>query len=232
MEPGIHTYVDGAWTPPDDGAVCPFAGFGVAELCSMRQERVSACACGADHVIAAPHNSWTPSLQVPLGQITEDGQAGAGAAELVWVRVGTVQTDADEPEYIGARAHTNNTGELSAMHHALERTLHRRGVREIIHSDSLYAINMTKGKWMPRRKGMRNAPLIGRLRRLWARLRRERPGEVELRHVRSHVRVPGNELADYLAGAGCNPGNDVTLESATDWLRRWLRRFHAPGPPG
>ena len=73
--------------------------------------------------------------------------------------------------------------------------------REEIHTDSLYALNMATGKWMPSR-GHRNAEMIAGLRRQWRRLQRARPHEVRLRHVRSHTRVAGNELADWLATAG------------------------------
>ena len=179
-----------------------------------------------------PDGTGAGGLRVPLGQLTTHGPDGGGYARLAWIKVGTVQDEREQPDYIGACGHTNNTGELSAMYYALERALQRRGTREVIHSDSLYAINMARGAWMPRRKGKRNAPLIARVRDLWSRLRRERPGAVELRHVRSHTRVPGNELADFLAEAGRNPGHDVDLESATDWLRQWLQQRHAPGPPG
>ena len=137
----------------------------------------------------------------------------------------------DGPTYIGATAHTNNTGELSAMYHALQRAEGRRpGVgRETIHSDSLYAIHMTTGKWMPRKKGRRNADMIAGLRRLWRRVQRRRPGEVDLRHVRSHVKVPGNETADWLAGQAVY-GVRPSVVEASEWLSRWLRR-QSPGPP-
>ena len=245
----MHTYVDGSWSPPDEDVTCPFAGYGVAELIELGDcargarastERVTArCATdGRSNAALGPMPGQPPparaadDLRVPLGQLTTHGPDGDGVARLAWIKVGTVQDERDAADYIGACGHTNNTGELSALYYALERALQRRGTREVVHSDSLYAINMTRGVWLPRRKGKRNAPMIGRLRSLWCRLRWERPGEVELRHVRSHVRVPGNELADYLAEAGRSPGSDVTLESATDWLRQWLRRHHAPGPPG
>ena len=155
---------------------------------------------------------------------------------LEWATAGQVVTERDEdglppPGYIGARAHTNNTGELSAMHHALRRALTRpRGAGcEIIHTDSLYAMNMTTGKWMPRRglAGHRNRDLITRLRTLWRRVQRARPREVEIRHVRSHIQVPGNELADWLAEVGAKgDGGDDMLEGATTWLRGWLRQQH------
>ena len=132
---------------------------------------------------------------------------------------------------------TNNTGELSALYWALHRARARRPRvgKEVIHSDSLYAINMATGKWMPKVK--RNAAMIGRVRALWYKLQAARPGEVTLRHVRSHVKVPGNEIADWLAGRGARTGR-TTLAQAERWMEQWLRRQrNLPGessarPPG
>ena len=139
------------------------------------------------------------------------------------VKSATVQTDVKQRDYIGARAHTNNTGELSAVHHALLNALSRPAGagKEVIWSDSLYTINMTTGRWLPKCK--RNKILIENLRQLWRRLQRSRPHEVSLRHVRSHIRVPGNELADWLADLG-RGGGGVTLAEAERWMADWLRR--------
>ena len=103
------------------------------------------------------------------------------------------------------------------MFYALERAGKRPANvgREIIHTDSLYALNMTRGKWMPRAKGKRNAPLIERLRKLWRKIQRARPGEVTLRHVRSHIQVPGNELADWLAERGALRARPALWRQAT-----------------
>ena len=50
-------------------------------------------------------------------------------ARLTWVGSGAVITEAHDSAYIGAPAHTNNTGELThtAMYRALERALGRLG---------------------------------------------------------------------------------------------------------
>ena len=131
-------------------------------------------------------------------------------------------TDPKEKEFIGATAHTNNTGELTAMHKALSDALMRPagGGREIIWSDSLYTINMTTGRWRPRCP--RNREIVASTRGLWRRLQRQRDTEVELRHVRSHTRVPGNELADWLAEIGrMEGGRPVSAASRTS---RWLVR--------
>ena len=165
-------------------------------------------------------------ITAPLEQVQAGGVVPAGSARgaLTWVDSGTVQIDDQASDWLGAPGHTNNTGELSAMFYALERAGKRpAGVgHEIIHTDSLYALNMTRGKWMPRAKGKRNAPLIERLRKLWRRIQRTRPGEVTLRHVRSHIQVPGNELADWLAERGALSRDPTPLDHATSWMRAWL----------
>ena len=44
--------------------------------------------------------------------------------------------------------------------------------------------------------------------------------------MRSHIRVPGNELADWLADLG-RGGGGVTLAEAERWMADWLRRGEA-----
>ena len=151
---------------------------------------------------------------VPLAQYTSQGQDPAkGKGRITWTMLGAVQHEPSEPGDIGARACTNNTGELSAMYYAIERARGRargRG-KEIIWTDSLYTMHMTTGRWMTRSK--RNAVLVRALRAKWRRLQRTRPGEVELRHVRSHTECPGNELADALA----DRGKDASPKNAVGW---------------
>ena len=140
----------------------------------------------------------------PMGQWTSAGPvAPAGEMEharLTWVHSGTVETERDGTNYIGASTHTNNTGELTAMSVALARARENLHKAHDIRSDSRYTINMTTGRWMPSHKGqgLRNATIIERLRAQYRALQRDSPGIV-LTHVRSHVRIPGNELADCLA---------------------------------
>ena len=147
-------------------------------------------------------------------------------ARMTWAAAGIVEDDPQGEEYIGATKHTNNTGELTAMHVMLRRALRRRAgqATETLHSDSLYAINMTTGKWMPRKQV--NMVLIGDLRKMWRRIQRQRPQEVALRHVRSHIGVPGNETADHLAGLrwGSTPRGQTALAEANRWLTQWFGR--------
>ena len=66
---------------------------------------------------------------------------------------------------------------------------------------------------------------------------RKRPGELSLHHVRSHVKWPGNELADWLAEMGRGDIN-VRQPRAEAWLSAWCTRHaretaaRAPGNLG
>ena len=118
-----------------------------------------------------------------------------------------------------------------ALYWALKRAAtHRRGQGgTLIWTDSLYALNMTTGTWLPRKRRCRT--LVRNLRSEWRELQRARPGEVKLRHVRSHVKIPGNELADWLAelryatkteAERHSSGDRRLLDNATRWLQTWL----------
>ena len=208
-------YTDGAWDGEEqqknggDGqqGPPPPAGWGIAEITMD----------GADGQVNVGQ------VCIPIGQLTT-GDDPSGTGRLTYVDSERVAIDEqDQDNYIDAPGMTNNTGELTALYWALRRARARKpGVgREVIHSDSLYAINMATGKWMPKVK--RNAPMIGRIRTLWYKLQAARPGEVALRHVRSHIKVPGNEIADWLAGRGASIGR-TTLAQAERWIARWLQQ--------
>ena len=169
-----------------------------------------------------------------MGQLTATGEGQGPNANLVEVHSEEVCTDARLPEYVGATKHTNNTGELTALRRAVSNALQRRrgAGREEIHSDSLYSINMTTGRWRPKKKA--NAELIEDLRCMWRHLQRTRPNEVTLKHVRSHVQVPGNELADWLADHGRYQSNTISLAAAQEWLADKLEAWggERPGDTG
>ena len=118
------------------------------------------------------------------------------------------------------------------MHHAIKRALTRPAGAggEIIHFDSLYAINMTTSRWLP--KTVRNREMVRRLRRQWRLLHRCRPGEVHLRHVPSHTRVPGNDAADWLADIGSQDGGPVPLARARAFLERACEATSTTGTEG
>ncbi len=51
--------------------------------------------------------------------------------------------------------------------------------------------------------------------------------EVSLQHVRSHIKVPGNEIADWLADEGRKCGDMKTqmdTKRAETWLRHWMMK--------
>ena len=228
-----HVFTDGAGIS-DEERESPHAGrlvagYGVAELEALGDRN--------ENVIGPRARTYPQSVNaspaIPLGQLTDQGtEGGLGATACIrWAIAGEVVTTEDAtkhgaPDDIGAAAHTNNAGELSALYYAIERALTRPPRRgcERIHTDSLYAMHMATGHWMPRRKGKRNAPLITTIRHMWRRLQRRRPGEVELRHVRSHIAVPGNELADWLAEQGKRTQRADMLQPAIQHMRTWLRQ--------
>ena len=172
---------------------------------------------------------------VSMTQLTCDTDGGMNTNGtrrgcLRLVTSGLVEDDPKKPGYIGAPGHTNNTGEMTALWVALSNASRRPAGegREEIHTDSLYAMNMTTGKWMPKVK--RNVAIVDALRELWRKIRRRRPGEVRLVHVRSHTRVPGNELADHLAD-GAAKGDRMTTEQAETWLQEMMHRWDEPPRP-
>ena len=75
-------------------------------------------------------------------QWTQNGSFGDSQARLTWVNSGAVinHRSTTRPRIHRRTAHTNNTGELTAMYCALERALGRLRRPHVIHSDSLYTI--------------------------------------------------------------------------------------------
>ena len=140
-----------------------------------------------------------PTNAFPLAQIGRGGALGDVVANLTWADRGEVAMEGEGRDFIGAEAHTNNTGELTAMYKALQRAERRPTIAHVVHSDSLYTIHMTTGHWAPRCG--RNKAIVQSLRRKYRSLQRQGAG-IHLTHVRSHTRVVGNELADYLADTG------------------------------
>ena len=158
-------FTDGAWDGESATEDMPnlTAGWGAAEFECVQEE--------------------TPGA-MPMGQLLARERAmgpqpDSYHARLIGVKNGTVEDDPKSPEHIGAVAHTNNTGELTAVYEAVVSALTRASGAgsEIIWSDSLYAINMTTGKWRP--KCTRNREIVSRLRGVWRRIQRARPREVQ-----------------------------------------------------
>ena len=105
---------------------------------------------------------------------------------------GPVVTDPNHPLFAGAVVGSNNTGELTAI---LEAVLHasQQDHTAIIHSDSLWAINVLKGKWRPQR----HKQLVNYIRGVL----RQHEG-LQMHWIKGHAGHEGNERADRLADVG------------------------------
>ena len=102
-------------------------------------------------------------------------------------------------EYLGSA--TNNIAELTAILRAIEFGANKSG-KMLIYTDSQYSIGVLTKDW----KAKANTELVAKLRKAI----KER-GDVELRYVKGHAGIDGNEKADELArmaittrGTTCN----------------------------
>ena len=105
-------------------------------------------------------------------------------------------------EYLGYG--TNNIAELTAILRALQ-LLKIRDIPVVIYTDSEYAIGVLTGRY----RAKKNQALIARIRTLMSTFSR-----VELRKVKGHKGIPGNELVDTLAGRAIK--GDVVNETRID----------------
>ena len=105
---------------------------------------------------------------------------------------GPVVTDPNHPLFAGALVGSNNTGELTAI---LEAVLHasQQDHTAVIHSDSLWAINVLKGKWRPQR----HKQLVNYIRGVL----KQHEG-LQMHWIKGHAGHEGNERADKLADVG------------------------------
>ena len=77
-----------------------------------------------------------------------DSGLGKGDGEVVEEMSGAVVTAVDEDGFLGAEVGSNNTGELSAMAHALRWLLIEGSTDAVtIRGDSKYALHIAKGEW-------------------------------------------------------------------------------------
>ena len=96
--------------------------------------------------------------------------------------------------FCGAKRHSNNSGELTALLKAVVREARtpapEGGVTFRV--DSLFAINIANGRWVAPKL---HSALARKLHVAYEELRRRRPpGEVRIEHVRAHRGEPGNEV--------------------------------------
>lgn len=131
------------------------------------------------------------------GFVVVEGPTGINHDEgtVIAEQSGRVITDSNHPFWIGADIGSNNTGELSAIYHALEWA--RDNASEVtIYSDSNYALNMAFGNWKP----STNKRMINEIRlhaaRIGNRIR------IHHAHIRAHSGFKWNEVADELANQG------------------------------
>ncbi|MED5486194.1 MAG: RNase H family protein [Candidatus Thermoplasmatota archaeon] len=136
-----------------------------------------------------------------------DSGLGRGDGEIIEEMSGRVLTDPSQDGYLGAEVGSNNTGELSAMAHALRWLLIEDSTdRVTIRGDSQYALNIAVGEW----RAKANRELAARVQALWNEVTSLR--EVEAEHVRAHRGHRWNERADHLAWRACIGENPLPLQ--------------------
>jgi len=135
---------------------------------------------------------------------------------------GQVETEKTRDNYCGARKHTNNTGELTALLHAVREEYERMDQSDGVefNVDSTYTINTATGRWDKPTRG-KNAELAKALATEYARLKRARRlGAVRIAHVKGHSGHFGNDRADELAKWARDGGRgNVTDEARKQWER-------------
>ena len=147
-EAGIEVYCDGGWNPEQH---LYDASAAVAEF-SITTDAISGD--GEEN-----EEEEDPQRVYDLRQQHTSHPGPVRAGRLTWAYCSLVGTGKEK-----TARQTNNTGELTALLHALHRASRRgKGApKEIIWVDSLYARNQTMGIWLPR-KG-RNLELVKQLR--------------------------------------------------------------------
>ena len=157
----------------------------------------------------------------------KNAKAGYGIAEyevtaegekFLSARYGKVVTSPKHRMFQGATKHTNNAGELTSLIRAIHGELGGKG-RVTFIADSMHMINIATGRTVPSRgKGNANRLLATRVRAAYRLLQYERGSDVNIRHVKSHTGVRGNEAADKLAnrGADIEEGHPIVERGSTE----------------
>ena len=152
-----------------------------------------------------------------------------GTLRALQARSGRVVLDRQHQHYRGARLHSNNTGEMTALLRAIEMASdHPERVEFRV--DSTYAIHIATGKFRLPAPGKGNWELAARLRNALRRLQLAKGHDnVNIVHVRSHTGHVGNEVADILA----KEGTELNEEMARNWvyLDEVERRMFAHAQP-
>lgn len=136
-----------------------------------------------------------------------DTGLGRGRGEVFAELLGTVETNSKSDLWFGAEVGSNNTGELSALAHALRWLLQEGGAEAVrIRSDSEYALNIAKGLWKPKA----NRELARRVQNLWSEVKVNR--ELRGDHIHAHRGHRWNERADHLAWRAVNAEEPLPLQ--------------------
>lgn len=150
-------------------------------------------ACAGNTNVATTQNPAGWGVVVVDGCRGNPPVGGTSIAELY----GPVELDSSRVDYLGAGVCSNNTGELSAVCHALM-WLTRRGTSgpAVICYDSEYAANQARGL----HKAHKNVELSRRSKELLAKAQTQAP--VRFLHVKGHSNNQWNDMADQLANLG------------------------------
>ena len=151
---------------------------------------------------------------------------GEGFRTLGWIG-DQVELNTESPLYLGAGLHGALQGELSALFWCLVWIFPiSPEVSVTVYSDCLSAIGVAEGK----AGQFRGIDLAARCRHMLQAVKAcNSRRHVMIQHVKSHVGYAGNETADYLAKACCNPtsrilvwqDHPICLFLQRDWLT-WL----------
>ena len=127
-----------------------------------------------------------------------DSGLGKGDGEVIEELSGPVIVSSEEEGFLGAEVGSNNTGELSAMAHALRWLLMEGSTDPVtIRGDSQYALKISAGEW----RAKANRELAARVQALWDEVTSLRTVVAE--HIRAHRGHRWNERADHLAWRAC-----------------------------
>ena len=148
---------------------------------------------------------------------TKIGDDSHSSGKLQTELSGRVITDEGTAQFIGAEVGSNNTGELSAIYHALKHIefgdqFNPEGTNYVIYGDSLYAGKMAQGEWFAKE----NKALVKRVHNLWTRLKMAGIN-FSWSHVKAHSGHLWNERADHLALYEANRETPVPIN---EWLAK------------
>ena len=116
---------------------------------------------------------------------------------------GPVILDPAHADFVGAEAHTNNTGEMSAMANMLRMLLSRNDRHDgVIYHDSEYTAQMARALWTPNS----NKALARTLRELYKQVKQQR--QLRLQKIRARA------MADRCADEGARGTTDLPRMSA------------------